>query len=199
VSIFFDFIFGFNIKEFASIFIVLFSIIDITGATPIIIDITKRKGKINAFSVSFISLVIMVVFLFVGEGILKLFNVDNHSFAVAGALVLFVLAVEMLLDIEIFKGNTTESNNALIPLVFPLIAGAGVLTTLLSLRAEYQLINILLAIFANLIIVYFVIRYIGVFSKFLGSNTVFILRKFFGVILIAMAMRMLVFNLSKLL
>jgi multiple antibiotic resistance protein len=193
-----DFILSFNLQEFASIFIALFSIIDITGATPIIIDITKRKGKINALNVSVLSLVIMVVFLFVGEIILKLFNIDNHSFAVAGALILFVLATEMLLDIEIFKSNTTESNNAFIPLVFPLIAGAGVLTILLSFRADYQLINILLAILANLIIVYFVIRYIGVLSKFLGSNTVFILRKFFGVILVAMAMRMLVSNLSKL-
>ncbi|MDR0763234.1 MAG: MarC family protein [Bacteroidales bacterium] len=196
---FLDFIFSFNFQEFASVFIVLFSIIDITGATPIIIDITKRKGKINALNVSVLSLIIMVVFLFVGEAILRLFNVDDHSFAVAGALILFVLAIEMLLDIEIFKSNTAESSNAFVPIVFPLIAGAGVLTTLLSFRAEYQLINILLAILANLIIVYFVIRYIGVFSKFLGSNTVFILRKFFGVIIIAMAMKMLVSNLSKLL
>ncbi|MDR1973989.1 MAG: MarC family protein [Bacteroidales bacterium] len=194
-----DFFLGFDFKEFASVFIVLFSIIDITGAVPVIIDINKRKGKINALRISLLSLVIMVVFLFVGELILQLFNVDNHSFAVAGALILFVLAIEMILDIEIFKSNTVESNSALIPLVFPLIAGAGVLTTLLSLRAEYHLINILLAILSNLIFVYFVIRYVGVFSKFLGSNTVYILRKFFGVILVAMAMRMLVFNLSKLL
>ncbi|MDR0619960.1 MAG: MarC family protein [Bacteroidales bacterium] len=192
-----NFIFDFN--EFANVFIILFSIIDITGAVPIIIDINKRKGRINALNVSLLSLVIMVVFLFVGQVILDLFNVNNNAFAVAGALILFVLAVEMILDIEIFKYNAQESSNGFIPIVFPLVAGAGVLTTLLSLRAEYRLLNILLAVVANLVVVFVVIRYVGVLSKFLGGNTVYILRKFFGVILVAVAVRMLVFNLSKLL
>jgi multiple antibiotic resistance protein len=194
---FFDLIFSFNFKEFASVFIVLFSIIDITGAIPVIIDIDKRKGKINALNVSLLSLAIMVVFLFVGQIILDLFNVNNNSFAVAGALILFVLAVEMILDIEIFKYSAQESSNGFIPIVFPLVAGAGVLTTLLSLRAEYHLLNILLAIVANIAVVFIVIRYVGALSKFLGSNTVYVLRKFFGVILVAVAVRMLVFNLSK--
>ena len=183
----------FIFKEFLSAFIVLFAVIDILGSIPIVVGIREKGAKISAFQASSISLVILVIFLFTGERILALFGVDISSFAIAGSFVLFIMALEMILGVEIFK-HDSPSGASIVPIAFPLIAGAGTFTTLLSLRAEYQTINILLALVANIIIVYFVLRYTNVIEKIIGEGGVYILKKFFGIILMAMAVRLFISN-----
>lgn len=178
---------------------VLFAIIDITGSVPIIIDLNSKSKQVNAWQASSISFVFMVGFLFVGEGLLKLFNVDIESFAIAGAIILLALAIEMTFNIEIFKNDSPTGNTTIVPMVFPLIAGAGSLTTILSLRAECSIINIIIAIALNMLIVYFVIRKVKWVERVLGKAGIYILRKFFGVILIAMSVKLIVTNLTLLL
>jgi len=190
---------GFDIKEIASAFVVLFAIIDITGSIPIIVDLKQRKGNVKAGKVSFVSFFTLVVFLFVGEGLLNLFGVNLSSFAVAGSIVIFVLAAEMTFDVRIFKDESPSEASFIVPLVFPLIAGAGSFTTLLSLRAEYEILNILIAVALNMIFVYFVLRSTGKIEKILGKGGLYILRKFFGIILLAIAVKLFTSNLDPLL
>src|SRR5574344_439581 len=145
----------FNMQQFLSAFIVLFAIIDILGSTPIFLNLKKHGKKISATKASFYSLIMFIVFFYVGEVFLDLFGLDISSFAVAGSVIIFIMAMEMILDIEIFKSSPDISKNAtFFPVVFPLIAGAGAMTTLLSIRSQYSDINILLAIFANVTVVY---------------------------------------------
>ena len=189
----------FDFKETISAFMVLFAVIDILGAIPIIINLREKNKKVEAGKAAIISFVLLIVFMFVGKGLLALFNVDISSFAVAGALVLLVLAVEMIFGVEIFKDDGPCDSATIIPLVFPLIAGAASFTTLLSLRAEYNILNIIIAVAMNMLVVYFVLRYVYYVERLFGKNGVYIMRKFFGIILLAIAVRLLTSNLSSLL
>jgi len=184
---------GFIFKDFLSAFIVLFAVIDILGSIPIIIGIREKGASINAIQAASISLVILVAFLYVGEKLLGLFGVDISSFAIAGSFVLLIMALEMILGVEIFK-HDSPSGASIVPIAFPLIAGAGSFTTLLSLRSEFDLINILLALIANIVVVYFVLRFTYRIEKIIGVNGVYILKKFFGIILLAMAVRLFMSN-----
>lgn len=188
-----------NLKEILSAFVVLFAIIDITGSLPIIFDLQQRKGKIKAGQVSLVSFFTMVLFLFAGEAILRLFGVNVSSFAVAGSLVIFVLAAEMIFDVRIFKDESPKEASYIVPLVFPLIAGAGSFTTLLSLRAEFSSLNIVIALTLNMLIVYAVLKLTDRIERLIGKGTIYILRKFFGIILLAIAVKLFTSNLDPLL
>ena len=187
-----------NIQELASAFMVLFAVIDITGAVPIINDIQNKWQKISAINDSLESYILLVAFLFVGDGLLNLFSVDISSFAVAGSLVIFVLAVEMIFGIPIFKNDSPSGTASIVPLVFPLIVGAGTLTTLLALRAEYHTINIIIALTLNIIVVYFVLKNVSLVEKIFGKGGAYILRKFLGIILLAISVKLFTSNLTSL-
>ena len=187
-----------NIQELASAFMVLFAVIDITGAVPIINDIQNKGHKISAIKAALASYILLVAFLFVGDGLLNLFSVDISSFAVAGSLVIFVLAVEMIFGIPIFKNDGPSGTVSIVPLVFPLIVGAGTLTTLLALRAEYHTINIIIALTLNIIVVYFVLKNVSLVEKVFGKGGVYILRKFLGIILLAISVKLFTSNLTSL-
>ena len=189
----------FSFKEIFSAFIVLFAVIDILGSIPIILALKDKNKKISAEKAAIFSFVILVAFLFVGNSLLALFNVDISSFAMAGALVIFVLAVEMIFGIEIFKNDGPTDSATLVPLVFPLIAGAASFTTLLSLRAEYNILNIIIAVALNLLFVYFVLKKVDYVQRVIGKGGVYVMRKFFGIILLAIAVRLFTANLSTLL
>ena len=188
---------SFSSKEIISCFMVLFAIIDITGAIPIIIDL-KKSSEIKGSRVALYSFCVLLLFLFAGDALLGLFGVDISSFAVAGAIIIFILAVEMILGVELFKMDGPSGTSSIVPLIFPLIAGAGTLTALLSLRAEYQLVNIITALFLNMVIVFIVIRYAGVVERIIGKGGVYILRKFFGIILLAIAVKLFTTNIVSL-
>ncbi len=187
-----------SVKEIATAFMVLFAVIDITGSVPVIINLNASGKRVNSAAAAVISFAVIILFLFAGEAMLKLFNVDISSFAIAGSIVLFILAVEMLLGVEIFKNEGPGSNATIIPVVFPLVAGAGVLTTTLSLRSEVHMLNLIIAIALNMLLVYVVLRNLRFFERVLGQGGIFVLRKFFGVILLAMAVRLFVSNLTTL-
>ena len=185
----------FSFKEIISAFMVLFAVIDILGAIPIIISLREKNQKIEAGKAAIISFVILVAFLFIGQALLGLFNVDISSFAVAGALVLLVLAVEMIFGVEIFKNDSPCGSATIVPLVFPLIAGAASFTTLLSLRAEY---HIIIAVAMNMALVYLVLRYVYYVERLFGKSGVYVMRKLFGIILLAIAVRLFTSNLTSL-
>ena len=187
-----------NIQELASAFMVLFAVIDITGAVPIINDIQNKGHKISAIKAALASYILLVAFLFVGDGLLNLFSVDISSFAVAGSLVIFVLAVEMIFGIPIFKNDSPSGTASIVPLVFPLIVGAGTLTTLLALRAEYHTINIIIALTLNISVVYFVLKNVSLVEKIFGKGGAYILRKFLGIILLAISVKLFTSNLTSL-
>ena len=172
-----------NFKEIAGAFVVLFAILDITGSIPIIIDLQHRTGKVPAFKVTIISWLLLTIIYFLGDGILSLFGVDVESFAVAGSIVILAIGFEMIFDITIFKYDTGPKElSSFVPLVFPLIVGAGSFTTLLSLKAEYQAINIMIALGLNMIFIFIVLRSINRIEKILGPGLIYVLRKFFGII-----------------
>ncbi|MEA5006466.1 MAG: MarC family protein [Rikenellaceae bacterium] len=187
-----------DFKEIFSAFIVMFAVIDILGSVPIIIGMKEKKKKFSPFNASWISFSIMVAFLFLGQALLGLFGVDISSFAVAGALVLLVLAVEMIFGIQIFKDDGPTNSATIVPIVFPLIAGAASFTTILSLRAEYDVVNIIIALFINIVIVYFVLNNIDLISRKVGKGGIYVMRKFFGIILLAIAVKLIVSNLHSL-
>jgi len=189
---------GFSFMEFFSAFIVLFAVIDIIGAMPVIIELQEKGMNVHALKATILSSLLLIVFFYAGEIILRLFSVNVESFAVAGSIVIFLLALEMLLGIEIFKNQGPITEATLVPLVFPLIAGPGSFTTLLSLRAEYAGINILIALMVNMAWVYVVIRMVNTIKRILGAGGVYIIRKFFGVILIAIAVRLFTQNIRLL-
>lgn len=179
----------FNIKEIASVTMILFAIIDILGSIPIIIDIRQKAGKIQSEKASIVALVIMLVFLFIGEELLNIIGVDIASFAIAGSLVIFFIAMEMVLGITVFKDESYETAS-IVPLAFPLIAGAGTLTTLLSLKSEFATQNIIVGIFINFFVVYLVLKNTYRLEKFLGKTGLGVLRKAFGIILLAIAIKL---------
>lgn len=188
----------FNFQQMISAFIVLFAVIDIIGSIPIIINL-KEKGKdVNALKATVISFILMIGFFYAGDILLKLFHVDIESFAVAGAFVIFLLSLEMILDIEIFKNNGPIKEATLVPLVFPLLAGAGSFTTLLSLRAEYASVNIVVALILNMLWVYLVVRMTKQVENLLGKGGIYIIRKFFGIILLAISVRLFTANITLL-
>ena len=190
---------SFNFQEFFSSFVILFAIIDVFGSIPIFLRLRACGKTITPSTCSIASLFIFLSFLYVGEAILKLFNIDINSFAIAGSLIIFVMAVEMILDIEIFKSTPNSPNDAtIVPVAFPLIAGAGALTTLLSIRSQYSSINIILAVFINVIIVYFVLKLTEKIGKLLGANTIYVIQKFFGIILLAISVKLFTTNLTVL-
>ena len=187
---------SFSFKEIISAFIVLFAIIDITGSIPIIIDLRSKGAKISPLRVSLISFVILVAFLFAGEGLLSLFGVEINSFAVAGSIVIFIYGMEMILGREIINNDGPASAANAVPIIFPLIAGAGVLTTLISMRAEYLIQNIIVAIALNMVVVFFVLKYVDWVERVLGPTVIYILRKIFGIILLAMAVKLFTTNIA---
>ena len=188
---------AFNFQEFISAFIILFAVIDAVGSTPIIISLRESGKTIKPIKATLLSTLLLVGFFYAGDVMLKLFHVDISSFAVAGAIVIFLMALEMLLDVEIFKFNGPTSEATIVPLVFPLIAGAGSFTTLLSLRAEYADINILLGLLANMAFVFFVLTMTDKVQHWMGKGGVYVIRKFFGVILIAVAARLFTDNIAQ--
>jgi multiple antibiotic resistance protein len=180
----------FNLKEIFSVTLILFSVIDILGSIPFIILIRKREGKIQAEKATIISAGLMIVFLYLGQSILQLFGLDVASFAVAGAIVIFIVAMEMILGITLIKDDPQASGSgSIVPLAFPLIAGAGTLTTILSLRAVYQEMNILMGIVLNVVVVYIVLRSSGWLERVIGESGFAVLRRVFGVILLAIAVK----------
>ncbi len=188
---------GFNIKEIFSVTLILFSVIDILGAIPLIIIIRKREGRIYAEKATIISAVLMVVFLFLGQSILQLFGLDVASFALAGAIVIFIVALEMILGITLIKDDPEASGSgSVVPIAFPLIAGAGTLTTILSLRAVYAEMNVLIGILVNLVFVYIVLRLSGWLERVIGKSGFAVLRRVFGVILLAIAVKIFMANIK---
>ena len=191
---------NFNIKEIFTAFMVLFAVIDIVGNIPIIIDLRKKVGHIQSEKASLIAGVIMIVFLFLGQSLLELIGIDVYSFAVAGSFILFFIALEMILGITLYKDDEdSESITATVfPLAFPLIAGPGSLTTLLSLRAEFFIENIIIAVLFNVVVIYVVLKTSPKIERIIGANGIKIIRKIFGVILLAIAVKLFVANIQAL-
>ena len=180
----------FSLQQIFSVTLTLFAVIDIMGSIPIIIQIRQREGQIKPELATFVAGCLMVAFLFVGQSILRLFGVDNESFALAGAIIIFLIGMEMILGIELFKSDIMSSTGSIVPLAFPLIVGAGTMTTLLSLRAAYSLPNILVGIGLNLIFVYVVLKISPWLEQKLGKAGEDVLRRVFGVILLAIAIKL---------
>lgn len=188
---------NFDIRQIGTSSMILFAVIDIVGSIPIIIGLRNKVGHIQSGKASFVAACILVAFLFVGEEILNLIGIDVNSFAVAGAFIIFFLAIEMILGITLYKDDMPESAS-IVPIAFPLIAGAGTLTSLLSLRAEYYVENIIVAIIVNIIFVYLVLKSSRRIEKILGNNGISIIRKVFGVILLAIAVKLFATNINEL-
>jgi multiple antibiotic resistance protein len=189
---------NFSIREIGTSSMVLFAVIDIIGSVPIIIGLRNKVGHIQSEKASIVAACILIAFLFVGEEILKLIGIDVNSFAVAGAFIIFFIAIEMIFGITLYKDDAPESAS-IVPIAFPLIAGAGTLTSLLSLRAEYHVENIIVAIVVNIIFVYIVLKSSRRIEKVLGKNGISIIRKVFGVILLAIAVKLFATNINALL
>ena len=182
-----------SINDILTITLTLFAVVDILGSLPLIISIRKNKGHIHSLQATIISFFLMMAFLFIGENILHLIGIDVQSFSMAGSIVIFLLALEMILNIELFKPNDKESNSGtIVPVAFPLIAGAGTLTTILSLRAieEFSYYEITIGIILNLVFVFFVLKTTNIIEKILGSGGINVLRRVFGIILLAIAIKL---------
>ncbi len=182
-----------SLFEIAAAFMVLFAIIDIPGSIPIILDIRSKTGDIEPLKATIAASVIFFAFLFIGSPLLGIFGIDVSSFAIAGSFIIFLIGMEMVLGIEIFKYHS-KGGGSIVPIAFPLIAGAGSITTILSIKAEYQTINIFIALVLNMIIVYIVLRLTSKVERLLGAGGLLILKKFFGVILLAIAVRLFLTN-----
>lgn len=194
-----DFFASFNFVEFLSAFIVLFAVIDPIGIMPIVLSIRDKGKIINPVKAVFFAFGLMFLFFFVGDWILNLFGVDINSFAVAGSIVIFLMALEMVLDIEIFKDSSIAANDAtIVPLVFPLLAGAGSFTTLLSIKAEFASVNIIMALLLNALVVFAMLSATSFLMRLLGKGGIYFTRKFFGIILLAISVKLFTSNLSYL-
>lgn len=183
----------FSLIEILAAFMVLFAIIDIPGSIPIIVDIKAKSGDVHPIKVTIVSFLIFLAFLFIGSPLLGVFGIDVSSFAIAGSFIIFLIAMEMILGIELFKQDT-QGGGAVFPIAFPLIAGAGSITTILSLKAEYQTINIFIALLLNMVIIYLVLRLTSKFERILGKGGLQILKKVFGVILLSIAIKLFLTN-----
>lgn len=185
-----------NFKETASVTIILFSIIDIVGSIPVIIDLKQKTGTIQSGKATIVAGIIMIAFLFLGESILRLFGIDVQSFAIAGAIIILLIGFEMILGITLFKHEHADpGTTTIVPIAFPLIAGAGTMTTIVSLRAEFQVVNILLGIAINLALVYLVLKSCVWLENKIGRGGFIIIRKVMGIILIAIAIKLIKTNL----
>lgn len=189
---------NFKLSEIIPATMILFAVIDIIGSVPIIVDLRQKVGHIQSEKASVVAAVIMVAFLFIGETILKMIGIDVNSFAVAGSFILFFLALEMILGITLYKDDAPETAS-IVPLAFPLIAGAGTLTSILSLRAEYQVENIIVAIVLNIIFVFIILKSSRKIGRVLGNSGLSVIRKIFGVILLAISVKLFTTNISGLL
>jgi len=186
-----------DLREIFTATMVLFAVIDIIGSIPIIIDLRNKVGHIHSEKASIVACIMMIAFLFVGETILSLIGIDINSFAVAGSFVLFFLALEMILGIKLYRDEQNESTS-IVPIAFPLIAGAGTMTTILSIRAEYQTVNIIIAIILNIILVYGVLKSSAKIERLLTKNGLSVIRKVFGVVLLAIAVKLFAANVKGL-
>src|SRR4051794_23704393 len=186
---------GFRLDEFITISFTLFAVIDIVGSVPLLIALKEKTGEINPVQATLFSGLLMLVFLFLGEQFLNILGLDIRSFAVGGSIVIFLLGLEMVLGHEIFKGETNTKASSLVPVAFPTIAGSGTLTTIMSLKANYDRIYILAGILINLVVVYLVLRMLNHIQRLLGESGLIAVRKFFGVILIAIAVKIFSANL----
>ena len=189
----------FNFKDILTTSMVLFAVIDIIGNIPIIIDLRKKAGHIQSEKASLIAGFILIIFLFLGEQLLSIIGLDVHSFAIAGSLIIFFIALEMILGIKIYKEEKNPLNATVFPLAFPLIAGPGSLTTLLSLKAAFSNVNIIVAIIINMIFIYMVLKASTKIEKIIGENGIGIIRKVFGVILLAISIKLFTTNIKFLL
>lgn len=185
-----------NITEIAAAFMILFAVVDIVGSIPLIVEIKRKSGELHPVRATAVSFVIMIAFLFLGVKLINLIGIDVNSFAVAGSFVLFFLALEMILGIQIFKEDeqTPKSTASIVPLAFPIIAGAGSMTTIISLKAEYESVNIAIAIFLNMVLVFAVLKSTNKIEKMLGLAGIAILRKVFGIVLLAIAVKLFTSN-----
>jgi len=186
-----------NFKEIVTATMVLFAVIDIVGSIPIIIDLRQKVGHIQSEKASIVAMFIMILFLFVGVQILNLIGIDVYSFAVAGSFVIFFLAIEMILGIQLYKEESPKTASV-VPLAFPLIAGAGTMTTILSLKAEFHTLNIIVAIIMNIIFVYIVFKSSAKIERLIGEGGINVVRKIFGVILLAIAVKLFTSNIQGL-
>jgi multiple antibiotic resistance protein len=184
---------NFSLIEIFASFMVLFAIIDITGSIPIILDIKAKSGDVEAGKTTLVAFGIFIAFLFIGSPLLSVFGIDVSSFAIAGSFIIFLIGIEMVLGIELFK-HVNSGGGSIVPIAFPLIAGAGSITTILSLKAEYHTINILIALILNMVIVYFVLRLTSFFERILGDAGLHILKKVFGIILLSIAIKLFISN-----
>lgn len=187
---------GFDLKEIFTAGMILFAVIDIIGNIPLVISLRKKVGHIQSEKASVVSGIIMIAFLFVGEEILKLIGIDTNSFAIAGSFIIFFLALEMVLGVNLFKDEEPDTAS-IVPLAFPMIAGAGTLTSILSLRAEYHVVNIIIAIVINIIIVYIILKSSSRIERLLGRSGINIIRKVFGVVLLAIAVKLFTSNVQQ--
>jgi multiple antibiotic resistance protein len=192
----FDFVKGFNPSDVFKASMVLFAVIDVIGSVPLIIKIKESAGEIHELRTSLVSLGIMIGFLILGESILNLFGVTVEAFAVAGSLILFAMALEMILGIHLFRDSPTGKTASIVPLAFPIIAGAGTMTSLISLRAEYDSINIVFAILLNVILVFIVLKATKKIERILGEGGIAIMKKVFGIILLAIAVKLFTTNMK---
>ncbi|PZD78515.1 MarC family protein [Mesonia sp. K7] len=186
-----------DLKQIVTASLILFAVIDIIGSIPIIVGLRQKVGHIQSEKASIVAGILMTVFLFIGEEILGLIGIDVNSFAVAGSFILFFLALEMILGIQLYKDDAPETAS-IVPLAFPLVAGAGTLTTLLSLRAEFEIVNIIIAIVINVVFVYLVLKSSGKIERVLGSQGINVIRKIFGVVLLAIAVKLFATNIQSL-
>lgn len=186
-----------NFKEIFTAGMILFAVIDIVGSVPIIIDLRKKVGHVQSEKATLVACILMIAFLYIGERILNLIGIDVNSFAVAGSFILFFLAIEMILGIQLYRDDAPETA-AIVPIAFPLIAGAGTMTSLLSLKSEYETQNIIVAVIINCIIVYVVLKSTKLIERVLGNQGIAVIRKIFGVILLAIAVKLFTANIQNL-
>lgn len=189
---------SFSLHETFKAFFILFGIIDITGSIPIILNLKSRGKSIHPMRATLLSFALLLIFFFAGEYVLDLFNVNIHSFAIAGGLILLIMSIEMLLDIEIFKYRGPSEEATIIPLVFPLVAGPAAFTTLLTLRYTFESVNIIAGLSLNMVYVFLVLSITGVIQRILGKSGIYIIRKFFAIILLAISVEIIISNIFAL-
>jgi len=187
---------SFNISEIFTVSFALFAVIDMLGSIPVLLGLKKKMGDISAVQATAVSGALMLLFFFVGEQVLNFMGLDIHSFAIAGSIVIFILGLEMVLGLEIFRSEKDNKSGNVVPIAFPLIAGSGTLTTIMSLKSSYHASNILIAIFVNLVFVFITLKSLNLLERLLGHSGILVVRKFFGVILLAIAVKMFRANLG---
>ena len=187
----------FQLDKLLTVTFTLFAVIDIIGSIPILISLKEKMGSINSFQATLFSGIFMIAFLFIGEQFLKILSLDIHSFAVGGSIVMFLLGLEMVLGMEIFKGDTDARSGTIVPIAFPIIAGSGTLTTIMSLKANFEFYYILLGIVINLVIVFIGLKSLKWVQRVLGKAGLLAIRKFFGVILLAIAVKIFSTNMAE--